>query len=163
MGQRVTLENVNTYSGYYDVKVAPDDKDYSVIAGYLFKMYDSYYYASVEDAGDFTKGFSPYDLVGKEVWEITDESAAEMISSAEQKYYSDGLGFLSDDTLTDDISTAFLILAFGVFPLLCLSVFLVLSLRSHGTYRKVFASVCVISALSLVTFTSVLISILSIR
>ena len=148
-GQSMTLKaNILEWCESYEVRFRVGDSSLEVVGGAVLCSEERYYYvdflANGIEYGE--SGFSAYEYFQLEGWEITDEDLLAQLRSASEAYYNDGLGFLSNDTLSQAIAKVFTVLLFCVLPFGLFVLFLVLSLRAkQPVYRVMFRVVWVLS------------------
>lgn len=153
-GNRITLYGDELeFCDYYFVSTQNDDGSLTAVTGSLIIVGDEYYYVDHEENNVIIwDSFYPNALTELSAWEITDADLIESFKEAEEKYYSEDLGFLYDDTLTESVSAIFLVCLFAIVPFIILILFLILAIRAKGFYKKLFSNICILSAAELIVF-----------
>lgn len=154
LGDAVTLYGDDLkWCDYYPVIIKTSDESLTLYEGALLIINDEYYYTDFSEAAVANwYDFNPYDYSELPAHKITDTELLASIKAAEEEYYSDDLGFLYDDNLTETVSAVFLIFVFAIVPFAILVVFLVLAIRSKTVYRKMFSTICILSGAELAIF-----------
>lgn len=149
-GNRITLygDDLEFYDYHY-VTAQCNDGTLTAVTGTLIIVDDRYYYV---DGNNVIAWDSFNTLTELSAWEITDADLIESLKEAEEKYYSEDLGFLYDDTLTESVSAIFLVCLFAIVPFIILILFLILAIRAKGFYKKLFSNICILSAAELIVF-----------
>lgn len=121
--------------------------------GQLFYENDKLYYFDYAKAGISSEDFYNYEydeLIS--VTEITDEALKAEIEIAIQEYYDDDMGFVFNDDLSESISKIFYSVLFLLIPLVICIGSLILFIKSKKPiYKKIFATICVLSLLVIIT------------
>ncbi len=115
---------------------------------------DEYYYLDFKENQTDSEHFyyEEKDLFG---YRITDPELISRLDVAKAAYYSEDVGFLYDDNLSQSVSAVLLCVVFGLIPLGILITCLILMLRTKKTYKKIFATICILSVAELAVFTIV--------
>ncbi len=158
---------VNMASGYYYeefyVTAISSDEEFSIDNGYIFFDYDNeaYYVNYLENnisnsydlwEYDYETGEYPVEDVKYKVHQITDEATLEALRSAQTKYNQEmGIGFFDDGT-TKLIAIIFLSLILGVLPLVVAVVAFIFMIIKKGVYKKLFATIFVLSTSEIIVF-----------
>lgn len=147
-GQAITLKsNVLEWCESYEVRFRVGSSSLEVVGGAVLCCEERYYYVDFRTNGiEYDEyGFAPYSFSRLEGWEVTDEGLLEQLRGASEEYYSDGLGFLDNDSLSQGIAKGFMVALFCVLPFGLFVLFLVLSLRTkQPVYRVMFRIVWVL-------------------
>ena len=138
---------------YYPVVMKSEDGNLSVYKGSILFINDDCYYVNYEEIGVKTLyEFDPYEYDELPAYEISDEELIASIREGESDYYADDFGFFYDDNFTETLSAVFLIFVFAIIPFAILVVFLILAIRSKTVYRKMFATISILSGMELTIF-----------
>lgn len=131
-----------------------NDGSLVVFTGSLLIYRDNYYYVDFAEAGvgERSWSFYPGDYRELSARKITDSELLESIKAAEDEFYADDFGFFYDDNFTESVSTIFIVFIFAVIPFAIFIVFLILAIRSKTFYKKLFGTVCILSAAELTVF-----------
>lgn len=156
----VTLEDVYS-SVEYPVFAYTAGGTLVLKCGVLLNLDGSYIYVPYPD--DLVDERYPYILetyletaMQVPAVKLTDPTLVQQLDKAQQAYYNDGLGFMYNDTLTENISDVFLVLLFAIIPGAIAVLFLILSLRAKKpSYKKLFWVTCVLSAAELAVFIAI--------
>ncbi len=121
--------------------------------GQLFYENDNLYYFDYAKASISSEDFYNYEydeIIS--VTEITDEALKAEIEIAIQEYYNDDMGFVFNDDLSESISKIFYSVLFLLIPLVICIGSLILFIKSKKPiYKKIFATICVLSLLVIIT------------
>ncbi len=142
-----------SYSEYFSVNTSSADDSFYVKKGVLALIDDEYYYVSYAE-NNYKTTIDFWDIEGRvlKAHKITDTDTISQLDAAYDEYNADFLG-LGDGDFAEAIGTVFLCIAFGVFPLAALILFLILALRAKTpAYKKLFNAIWITSATELVVF-----------
>lgn len=150
----VLNQKILNKSNVYPVLIVIDENDARVHKGSLLVCDNRYYYVDYDEIKiyDYYE-FSPYYYTELTAYEITDADLLADIIAGEEAYYDDDFGFLYNDGVTDIVSIVFLIFVFAALPAVAFILFLIFAIRSKGTYRKLFTTICCCSGVELILFT----------
>ncbi len=140
---------------YESFRVYSYTKDNTLRAevGQLFYENDKLYYFDYAKAGISSEDFYNYEydeIIS--VTEITDEALKAEIEIAIQEYYNDDMGFVFNDDLSESISKIFYSVLFLLIPLvICIGSLILFIKAKKPIYKKIFATICVLSLLVIIT------------
>ena len=121
--------------------------------GQLFYENDKFYYYDYAKAEMTSEDFYNYEydeIIS--VIEITDEELKAEIEIAIQEYYNDDMGFVFNDDLSESISKVFYSVLFLLIPLVvCIGSLILFIKAKKPIYKKIFAIICVLSLLVIIT------------
>ncbi len=137
----------------FDVNAYCMDDSIYVKKGVLISLNDEYYYIDFYELGiNDPYTFNPENQPNLPAYKITNSNILTQLDNAKNEYNSDFIGFLGSD-FTESIGIVLLFIAFGVFPLAALIVFLILSSRAKSpTYKKIFMAISITAAAELFVF-----------
>ena len=121
--------------------------------GQLFYENDKFYYFDYAKEGITSEDFYSYEYDEiLPVTEVTDEALKAEIEIAVQEYYNDDMGFVFNDDLSESISKVFYSVLFLLIPLaVCIGSLILFIKAKKPIYKKIFATICVLSLLVIIT------------
>lgn len=146
---------INYYSSMeFEVYAEAKDKSFRAVVGLVYESNENFYYLDFEKSGitydDYMYG--DYDMDEYiTVTKIEDETTIQLLNEGLEKYYEDEMGFVYDDELSQSVSKVFFFITLIIFPLLICIASLVLLIKSKKpAYKKVFATICILSLLEII-------------
>lgn len=155
IGTETVLYKNNFYScDYFPVYAYSSDGTLCVAKGSLISFNNAYYYVDFTKINYTSEHFDPYAYDSLPAYKLSNEELIEQIVEAESLYHDDGIGFVMDNEFTDKLATLFFVFLFGIAPLAVAAVYLILSLRASGLYKKLYIAVCACGLATTIIFTA---------
>lgn len=149
-GEPLVVSDANSNS-IFDVYAENEAGTLSVTKGYVVEIDNEFYYVDYDKNG-FDSNNSIYTVAPVFGYKITDKALLEELEEAMDEYYKEDFGFFLDDSFSDGVSRVFIVFVFAVLPLAVLIVSLIFAIRSKGVYRKLCASISILSGIELTIF-----------
>lgn len=138
----------------YDVYIEANDKSFRYCAGILMDYNGSFYYFDFAEAGiTYSEYIEGYDLYENKITArlIEDTETIEALNEGKEIYNEDS-GFIFDDDFAVGISKLFFGILLLLVPFVICIGSLVLFIKSKKPiYKKIFATICVLSLLVIIT------------
>jgi len=154
LGEKIELgSDVLEWCTSFAVTASNNDESMFMTKGELISYEDNYYYVDFAECGVTNAAyFSLYEYDSLLVHKVTDKDLVKNLADAEKAFHEDDMGFLENDDFTESVSAVFLIAVFAVIPFIILIVCLIFTIRSKAVYRKLWASICILSGAEIVVF-----------
>lgn len=139
-------ESFNVYS-------YTNDSSLRAVVGQFFYKDGKCYYFDYAKANITDEEFYEYEYDDiLTVTEITDEAIKAEVEIAMDKYYGDEMGFVFNDELTSFVSKVFYFILFLLIPFaICIGSLILFIKSKKPIYKKIFATICVLSLLVIIT------------
>lgn len=141
----------------FTVYAAASDNSFRASVGEIISHNDRYYFLDYSEIGAESESdfYENYNIDSLPVYEITDETAVAMLTSAEENFYDDDFGFLYDDELSTGISKVFFTIVFGGIPAAATIVSLIFAIKSKKLYKKLCFATSALATCSLGIFIAI--------
>ena len=129
-----------------EVYVTDEGGKLRMVIGELLELDDRFLYVDylengITDPKGASKTLASTSLVT--VYEITDEALLRQLNAAYEKLYGENLGWLEDESLSEQLTIVLIVVVFGMLPLAALITFTVFAIRSKKkVYRVLNLIVC---------------------
>ena len=151
--KKVFYDAESSIKDYFFVLSQTKDKKLTISTGYLLLINDDFYYFNFLENNTNYLYCDVYGLDKITVHKIEDPETLQALEKAKTLYYEEDLGYLLDGDFTQTVADVFLIVIFAVLPLAALVVFIILSIKSRGIYRKINILTSVLLTGELIIFT----------